>query len=385
MDSSTTSCYLCDDAFDVDDLQKFQPGFVLDWRSNLELKRTKILAQANPGSTGPQLSRVENTRPKNGEGEGDIVEGPIIRPHHERQRKKKLGDGHECEYDRFAANGRCVHCFEEHSFCNLLNISSRCELCHRVAEECSAEESKSFHLTNRLLELCKSQPRSICSDELSVHLDGEASRPLKVIVFSQFRASLNFVGDRLLRRFGTACIAEYFGKHRKEELNKFTSVPSCFCLLLTKDGAEGLDLSFVTNIVFFEEIYDKSLQDQAVARAWRMGARGQVEVETLIASKSVEETMGEQMHTEIYDDETSSMASCGDQQRLKSLLQSLRINTDYHHFSSQQDEWTGDGDNIKKMPASGSKRPLPSSALQQPVPLAKKATKVVKFSVLEEG
>lgn len=42
-----------------------------------------------------------------------------------------------------------------------------------------------------------------------------------------------------------------------------------------------------------EEVWDKSLQEQAVARAWRMGAKGSVVVETLVAQNSVEETMAE--------------------------------------------------------------------------------------------
>lgn len=62
-------------------------------------------------------------------------------------------------------------------------------------------------------------------------------------------------------------------------------------MLLGKDGSEGLDLSFTTHIIFLEEVWDKSLQQQAVSRAYRMGARGSVSVETLIAADTVEDTM----------------------------------------------------------------------------------------------
>lgn len=62
-------------------------------------------------------------------------------------------------------------------------------------------------------------------------------------------------------------------------------------MLLGKDGSEGLDLSFVTHLFFLEAIWDKSLEQQAVARAWRMGATGPVQVETLLAKRSVEEQM----------------------------------------------------------------------------------------------
>ena len=97
--------------------------------------------------------------------------------------------------------------------------------------------------------------------------------------------------NRLLKRFGTACVAEYWGKYRTAELQKFVHDPDCFVCLIGKDGSEGLDLSFVTHLFFLEAIWDKSLEQQAVARAWRMGATGPVHVETLLAKSSVEEQM----------------------------------------------------------------------------------------------
>lgn len=367
----------------MDDLQKFQPGFVLDWRLNLELKKNKILANAIPGPSAPvpphpHIDLVERNGARNPAPE----DGPIIRPPQDRRRKKKFGDGHTCEYDRFAADGRCVHCLEEHNSCCLLNERSRCEVCYRVAELCPEDESKSFHLAHRLLELYRLQPRP-APGVFGEAFPGDSPRPLKVIVFSQFRAALNFVGDRLLRRFGTACIAEYFGTHRKQELHKFTSEQTCFCLLLTKDGAEGLDLSFVTNIVFFEEVYDKSLQDQAISRAWRMGAKGYVKVETLIARNSIEEVMGDHACSKEDEDETIGSAPGGDRQRLKSLLQSLRFVTDYHHFSRPAEDSALEEDKKKKASsADGLKRPLP--APQEPMPPKRRAKRTVQFSLPDE-
>ena len=114
-------------------------------------------------------------------------------------------------------------------------------------------------------------------------------RPLKVIVFSQFRKVLDYFGNHLIRRFGGTCVAEYWGKTRNQELRKFAKSSKCFCMFLSKDGSHGLDLSFVTHIFFLDTIYDKSLESQVVARAYRMGAKGHVEVEQLIARHSVEE------------------------------------------------------------------------------------------------
>ena len=111
-------------------------------------------------------------------------------------------------------------------------------------------------------------------------------------------------------------------------------------MLLGKDGSEGLDLSFVTHIFFLEEIWDKSLVEQTVARAWRMGARGAVEVDTIIAQDTVEETMKAFEAGQLTDipdskeDDTLSYVKQRDHQQRKThvLLKSLRFITDYHQF-----------------------------------------------------
>jgi hypothetical protein len=53
----------------------------------------------------------------------------------------------------------------------------------------------------------------------------------------------------------------------------------------------ALTIHLVRVSFFMEQVWDKSLEQQAVARAWRMGAQGSVQVETLVAKTSVEETM----------------------------------------------------------------------------------------------
>lgn len=134
----------------------------------------------------------------------------VIRPPVARRRTKKPGDGHECEYDHYAVDGKCIHCIEEHNACNLLH-SKRCKVCYRAARECPAEETKSSYLVKKCLSLVEgSQP----SRRYSHRLD-EPLRRVKIIIFSQFRKALDLVGDRLLGRFGTACVSEYWGRYRK--------------------------------------------------------------------------------------------------------------------------------------------------------------------------
>jgi hypothetical protein len=340
MDNKSVHCVLCEQEFDVDDFQLLQPGFVMEWKSNLD----------NPRGTkmDPSASSV-----RNGESAAHHlllpggVEGAVNRELNPdefrvtRRQTRKFGDGHVCEYKyeyEYYGDKKCTLCREEHSPCNLLNPQRRCKTCGREADECPEEESKSFYLVNRFQELHAARRPGGTSQG--------HSRPLKIIVFSQFRQALNVVGDRLLRRFGTACVAEYWGKFRRQELSKFSHGTDCFCLLLSKDGSEGLDLSFVTHIFFLEEIWDQALKDQAVARAWRMGAKGGVEVDTLIAQNSVEETMRgfdklahEETTSEVDVPRNGSINQVELQRsKTKHLLLSLRFITDYHAFAKHGDE-----------------------------------------------
>jgi len=186
-----------------------------------------------------------------------------------------------------------------------------------LTQNCPTSESKITHIIEKLLRLYNHQKEANASAkngrDQAMHqetaLASVRGRTPKVIVFSQFRKVLNITGDRLLRRFGSGCIAEYWGKYRKKELNKFVKDERCLCMLLGKDGSEGLDLSFVTHVIFLEQVWDKSLENQVVARAWRMGARGSVNVETLVAENSIEETMFLLEKNLDYDQEDSQGSS----------------------------------------------------------------------------
>ena len=304
-DHRSNCCIVCDKEFNVDDFQRLQPGMDYQWLHNIEeeSKKKKVAVAAAANESDDENPSDPSARDHDiflVHGAGNLVP---LDPERQRRRTRKFGDGHTCEYDKKCTTGECTLCWKEHDTCNLLNRFSCCETCFRTAEKCPESESKSSYIIDRLLKLCDTQQeeeyrRSSRAASLTIgeEVAFKATRKLKVIVFSQFRKVLNMIGDRLLRRFGTACVAEYWGKFRKQELHKFIYSDECFCMLLGKDGSEGLDLSFVTHIFFIEQVWDKSLEHQAVARAWRMGAKGSVEVETLIAENSVEETMRKLEH-----------------------------------------------------------------------------------------
>ena len=171
-------------------------------------------------------------------------------PTQPRRRSRKPGDGHACIYSPKSTNGECVLCWKQHDSCDFMTPSSQCNECFQRAEDCPESETKSFHVVTSLLGLYIQQQnrgQQIVSPS-STDVQLATKRPLKAIVFSQFRKVLNMAGDRLLRRFGSGCIAEYWGSFRRKELSRFIHDDTCFCMLLGKDGSEGLDLSFVTHM-----------------------------------------------------------------------------------------------------------------------------------------
>lgn len=325
VDHTTTQCIVCSKPFDVDLFQRLQPGMNYQWLHNVEeeLKEKKN----NPTATATNLEEQPQQRqPVLEGGAGMLVP---IDPTIPRRRTRKPGDGHICEYSPKLTTGECLLCWKVHDDCILLNSNKKCEVCHRRAEECPESETKSSNVVNKLVDLYQNHD-SYQQQLLSSSLLERKKRPLKVIVFSQFRKVLNLTGDRLIRRFGSGCVAEYWGSFRKKELHKFIYSKDCFCMLLGNDGSEGLDLSFVTNIFFMEVIYDKSLEQQAVARAWRMGATGSVQVETLVAQTSVEETMN-QLEQEFSQQNSSKK----EYQRAKFqyLLKGLSLISNIHAMS----------------------------------------------------
>jgi len=244
MDNKSKICIVCDQSFDADEFQLLQPGFDFKWKSNLEHQAAKkSLKDEMSQASGAQQPTTSNT----GEAAAPMLLDAqiLIRPNPKQNRTRRPGDGHICVYDRFAVDGKCLLCLQEHDACKLLQKRSRCDVCFKPSEECPDEESKSAYL-------CRSIEKLLANATTY-------KRPLKVIIFSQFRKVVNVVGDRLIRRFGRGCVAEYWGRFRTQEADKFTFDKDCFCMLLSNDGSTGLDLSFVTNIFFLVRVLSISI------------------------------------------------------------------------------------------------------------------------------
>ncbi|OQR97757.1 F-box protein [Thraustotheca clavata] len=129
------------------------------------------------------------------------------------------------------------------------------------------------------------------------------ARPVKCIVFSDFREQIFRIRhefDRQLVRSASFVQGDSM-KVRLEQLVLFQHNPMVHVLFMTEIGAIGLDLSFVTHIFLMDEIWDKSVEAQVIARAHRMGATGAVVVEQLEMRGSMESLVRETFATQPYD------------------------------------------------------------------------------------
>jgi len=97
---------------------------------------------------------------------------------------------------------------------------------------------------------------------------------------------------------------------RRGQVQRIEQV-DCFVLLLTNDGSTGLDLSMVSHTFLADKIWDLSVQDQIIARAWRMGAMApKIVVEQLYSTGTIEETMYEYDDINEEDANVSKMRFC---------------------------------------------------------------------------
>ena len=245
--TETRSCPVCDALFNVDEFQLLQPGMLYEWAWNLENNNSSRITGSTPSDERNISVSVQGDGRLSAAGHVPMRPGvlPVIRRH-------RPNDGHECIYDATATHGKCLLCLEEHAECVMVSENSQCARCHRKSEACPEEESKFFYVINKLQVLHKGHLNRLSSKSKMVeNLIGEIitqhePRQPKVLIFSQFRPILNTFGHRLVRRFGAGCVADYWGRFRSQELTKFSKSNNCFCMLLGKDGSEGLDLSFVT-------------------------------------------------------------------------------------------------------------------------------------------
>ncbi|XP_073064927.1 F-box protein At3g54460-like [Primulina eburnea] len=115
----------------------------------------------------------------------------------------------------------------------------------------------------------------------------------KVLIFSQFLEHIHVI-EQQLNIAGIQFVGMYSPMHssnKMKSLATFQHDANCMALLMDGSAALGLDLSFVTHVYLMEPIWDRSMEEQVISRAHRMGAVRPIHVETLAMNGTIEEQM----------------------------------------------------------------------------------------------
>lgn len=150
-----------------------------------------------------------------------------------------------------------------------------------------------FELVLRLKQICNFDPPTGSSaklERLVADMEEVAASGKKAIVFSQWVSSILKMKPSL-QRFGPL---EYHGKipHKRREgvIDQFKHDPDCSVILMSYGaGSVGLNLQFCEYVFLFDRWWNPAIEDQAINRAHRIGAKGAVTVTRMLAMNTIEQ------------------------------------------------------------------------------------------------
>ena len=195
-------------------------------------------------------------------------------------------------------------------------ISSKCSYLIRRLREIDALPHSKAESDSPGSQLFESKAYKFKSEE-------EGNVP-KVIVFTQFW----YHGLLLEKQIQLSSSAECLSLYRKQmsqyekamELSRFRTSSACRVMLMDESGALGLDLSFVNYVFLMEPIENKSLEEQVISRAHRMGATRDVHVEVIAMRRSIEESILQEREPDFRD---NIDLKTSDNEYLTTLAQSI--------------------------------------------------------------
>jgi len=150
-----------------------------------------------------------------------------------------------------------------------------------------------FELVLRLKQICNFDPvtgSSVKLERLVADMEEVAASGKKAIVFSQWVNSIDKMKPAL-ERFGAL---EYHGriphKQRDGVIDRFKNDPKCSVMLMSYGaGSVGLNLQFSEYVFLFDRWWNPAIEDQAINRAHRIGAKGAVTVTRMLAMNTIEQ------------------------------------------------------------------------------------------------
>ena len=132
----------------------------------------------------------------------------------------------------------------------------------------------------------------------------------KIIVFSFFRNTLDKVCTLMGERASEVISGDISPEKRQEIVDKFNAAdPGAVLVSQVQAGGTGLNIQAASVVVFCEPQLTPAIENQAVARAYRMGQTRDVLVHRLLADDTIDERMleilsGKQQEFDSFADES---------------------------------------------------------------------------------
>ncbi len=150
-----------------------------------------------------------------------------------------------------------------------------------------------FELVLRLKQICNFDPVTGSSaklERLIADMEEVTASGKKAIVFSQWVGSIDKMKPAL-QRFGPL---EYHGrvphKQREAVIDRFKNDPDKSVILMSYGaGSVGLNLQFCEYVFLFDRWWNPAIEDQAINRAHRIGAKGAVTITRMLAMNTIEQ------------------------------------------------------------------------------------------------
>ena len=112
----------------------------------------------------------------------------------------------------------------------------------------------------------------------------------KVVVFFNFIAGIELLGEELERNHISYAVMTGATSDRQSVVERFQNDPVCRVLLMTlKTGGVGLNLTAADTVFIAEPWWNKAAEEQAVGRLHRMGQKSVVHSFSVITSQTIEE------------------------------------------------------------------------------------------------
>jgi SNF2 family DNA or RNA helicase len=173
-----------------------------------------------------------------------------------------------------------------------------------------------FELVLRLKQICNFDPATGASskfERLEADLEECAASGRKAIVFSQWVETLKVLASRLSRFQPAWCHGQISQRARESEIERFRDASECHVILMSYGaGSVGLNLQFASYVFLFDRWWNPAVEDQAINRAHRIGAKEPVTVTRFLTAGTIEQRINDVLERkralfdEIFDDSAAA-------------------------------------------------------------------------------